>query len=63
MGDGTLRSASVTDRDRLDRNVSEIKTEFKLGNQLPISDESYVYQQTGKNQLKKVCQNNEGRPL
>ncbi len=43
-------------------NVSEIKTEFKLGNQLPISDESYVYQQTGKNQLKKVCQNNEGRP-
>ncbi len=43
-------------------NISPLKQNFKLGNQLVISDETYVYQKTGKFQLKKTCQNNEGRP-
>lgn len=42
-------------------NVSEIKSEFKLGGQFILSEESYKYQVTGKNQYKKICQNNEGR--
>lgn len=43
-------------------NVSPNKYEFKLGNQLMISEESYEYQPTGKNQYKKTCKNDEGRP-
>lgn len=43
-------------------NVSPNKYEFKLGNQLVISEESFEYQSTGKNQYKKVCKNDEGRP-
>lgn len=43
-------------------NVSETKTEFKLGGQYIISEESFKYQTTGKTQFKKICQNNEGRP-
>lgn len=43
-------------------NVSPNKYDFKLGNQLVISEESYEYQPTGKNQYKKICKNDEGRP-
>ncbi|MBI3521126.1 MAG: hypothetical protein HY062_17430 [Bacteroidetes bacterium] len=43
-------------------NVSENKSEFKLGGQFIISEESFKYITTGKNQYKKVCQNDEGRP-
>ena len=43
-------------------NVSENKTEFKLGGQYIISEESYKYTNTGKNQYKKTCLNDEGRP-
>jgi hypothetical protein len=43
-------------------NVSENKTEFKLGGQYIISEESYKYSTTGKNQFKKTCMNDEGRP-
>lgn len=43
-------------------NVSENKSEFKLGGQYIISEESYTYQTTGKNQFKKTCLNDEGRP-
>lgn len=43
-------------------NVSPNKYEFKLGNQLVISEESYEYQTTGKKQYKKICKNDEGRP-
>ena len=42
-------------------NVSETKTDFKLGVQYIISEESYSYTPTSKNQLKKTCINNEGR--
>ncbi len=42
-------------------NVSENKTEFKLGGQYVISEESYKYTSTGKNQFKKTCMNDEGR--
>ena len=42
-------------------NVSENKTEFKLGGQYIISEESYKYTSTGKNQFKKTCMNDEGR--
>jgi len=43
-------------------NVSENKTEFKLGGQFIISEETFKYQNTGKNQYKKICMNDEGRP-
>lgn len=43
-------------------NVSPNKYDFKLGTQSLISEESFVYKPTGKNQYKKVCQNDEGRP-
>ncbi len=43
-------------------NVSENKSEFRLGGQYLISSESYSYQTTGKNQYKKTCLNDEGRP-
>ena len=42
-------------------NVSENKSEFKLGSQLIISEESFKYINTGKNQNKKICENDEGR--
>jgi hypothetical protein len=42
-------------------NVSGSKTEFKLGGQYLISEESYKYNATGKNQYKKTCLNDEGR--
>ena len=42
-------------------NVSENKSEFKLGGQYIISEESYKYINTSKNQYKKICMNNEGR--
>ncbi|MBL7934486.1 MAG: hypothetical protein JNM51_01605 [Bacteroidia bacterium] len=43
-------------------NVSENKIEFKLGGQYVISEESFKYVNTGKNQYKKTCMNDEGRP-
>lgn len=43
-------------------NVSENTSEFKLGVQLPISEEYFKYQLTGKHQYKKTCLNDEGRP-
>ncbi len=43
-------------------NVSANKHEFKLGSQMVISEESFVYQPTGKNQYKKICKNDEDRP-
>jgi len=43
-------------------NVSPVKHEFKLGTQSLISEESFIYKPTGKKQLKKICQNDEGRP-
>lgn len=43
-------------------NVSPNKYDFKLGTQSLISEESFVYKPTGKNQYKKICQNDEGRP-
>lgn len=43
-------------------NVSENKTEFKLGGQFVISEETFKYLSTGKNQYKKTCMNDEGRP-
>ena len=43
-------------------NVSENKSDFKLGGQYLISEESYTYQTTGKNQIKKTCLNDENRP-
>lgn len=43
-------------------NVAENKSDFKLGSQLIISEESFKYINTGKNQYKKICQNDEGRP-
>lgn len=42
-------------------NVSENKSEFKLGGQFTISEESFEYINTGKNQFKKICKNDEGR--
>ena len=42
-------------------NVSENKTEFKLGGQFLISEETYKYIPTGKNQFKKIFMNDEGR--
>ena len=42
-------------------NVSENKSEFKLGGQYIISEESYKYINTSKNQYKKICMNDEGR--
>lgn len=56
--DGTLQS----EKRFRETNVSPDKSEFKLGTQSPISEESFVYKNTGKNQLKKICQNDEGRP-
>lgn len=44
-------------------NISENKADFKLGGQYIISEESYTYQTTGKNQFKKTCLNDEGRPF
>ncbi len=43
-------------------NVAESKADFKLGGQFIISEESFKYISTGKNQYKKICQNDEGRP-
>ena len=43
-------------------NVSENKLEFKLGGQFTISEETFKYQNTGTNQYKKICMNDEGRP-
>ena len=43
-------------------NVSENKSEFKLGAQFTISEETFKYTTTGKNQYKKISQNDEGRP-
>jgi len=43
-------------------NVSENKTEFKLGGQYIISEESFKYINTGKAQYKKISMNDEGRP-
>lgn len=42
-------------------NVSENKAEFKLGSQTILSEESFEYAVTGKNQYKKTCKNDEGR--
>jgi hypothetical protein len=42
-------------------NVSENKTDFKLGAQFVISEETFKYLSTGINQYKKICQNDEGR--
>lgn len=42
-------------------NVSPNRYEFKLGTQYLISEESFIYKETGKNQFKKICQNDEGR--
>ncbi len=42
-------------------NVSENKSEFKLGAQFPISEESFKYQLINKNQYKKIHLNDEGR--
>ena len=42
-------------------NISENKSEFRLGGQYLISSESYSYQPTSKNQYKKTCLNDEGR--
>lgn len=41
-------------------NASLSKTEFQLWVQYVISDETYVYQETGKKQYKKICKNDEG---
>ena len=41
-------------------NISDTKTEFKLGAQYIISQESYQYKLAGKNQFKKICLNDEG---
>lgn len=43
-------------------NVSENKYEFKLGTQFLISKEKFNYLATAKNQTKKICMNDEGRP-
>ncbi len=43
-------------------NASPNKYEFKLGTQTLISEESFTYLATGKNQYKKICKNDEGRP-
>ncbi|MES2567248.1 MAG: hypothetical protein V4565_10300 [Bacteroidota bacterium] len=43
-------------------NVSGNKSEFRLGGQFLISAETYTYLATGKNQYKKTCMNDEGRP-
>jgi hypothetical protein len=51
-----------TEKRYKETNVAETKTEFKLGTQFIISEESFKYQPTGKTQYKKICQNNEGRP-
>lgn len=42
-------------------NVAENKAEFKLGTQTMLSEESFEYIATGKNQYKKICKNDEGR--
>lgn len=43
-------------------NVAENKRDFKLGVQYMLSEESYTYTPTSKNQYKKICINSEGRP-
>ncbi|MES2762311.1 MAG: hypothetical protein V4677_08890 [Bacteroidota bacterium] len=43
-------------------NVAENKADFKLGGQFILSEETFNYLSTGKNQYKKICQNDEGRP-
>lgn len=42
-------------------NISGTKTEFKLGAQYVISEESYLYKIVSPRQYKKICLNNEGR--
>ncbi len=42
-------------------NISGTKTEFKLGAQYVISEESYLYKIASPRQYKKICLNNEGR--
>lgn len=42
-------------------NASENKLDFKLGAQTMLSQESFDYVVTGKNQYKKICKNDEGR--
>lgn len=52
----------IKERRCKETNVSPIKNEFKLGSQLTLSEESYTYNSTGKNQYKKTCLNDENRP-
>lgn len=42
-------------------NASPNKSEFKLGSQTMLSEETFEYLVTGKNQYKKICKNDEGR--
>lgn len=42
-------------------NASPGKSEFKLGTQTMLSEETFEYMTTGKNQYKKICKNDEGR--
>jgi len=42
-------------------NIAGTKTEFKLGAQYVISEESYLYKIVSPHQCKKICLNNEGR--
>lgn len=51
----------IRERRCKETNVAASRNEFQLGSQTTISDETYLYQETGKNQYKQVCQNNEGR--
>lgn len=51
----------IRERRCKETNVSPNKYEFQLGVQNTISDESFAYQETGKNQYKKICKNDEGR--
>lgn len=43
-------------------NVSENKSDFKLGSQIVLSEESFKYIHISKNQHKKICHNDESLP-
>lgn len=42
-------------------NASENRSEFKLGTQTVMSEESFEYVSTGKSQYKRICKNDENR--
>jgi len=51
----------ITEKRCKETNAADNKSEFKLGTQTIMSEESFEYAVTGKHQYKKICKNDEGR--